>query len=184
MGECVYTAPDGQEWCEPMSRPGACDVGGVYDDGTCSSICFFVTELTSYMSAKSDGDLIVEVTALPGVMIAQDFRAVILRHSALGREAVDLYATDAKAAVEAMRKHPKLLWRALRLVTKGIRLAQDILRSYSLKEHGVVTGMFKLDHDTVREVFEVSSELRKLSPTKDSIIWSRGSKRSLNRSTA
>jgi hypothetical protein len=132
-----------------------CDLGGKWSEDDCPR-CFFVTELSSYIIAKSDGDHVVETAALPGVTIARDFRDVILRHSKLGREAVALYSTHAKAVIEALRKHPKLLWRALRLSTKGIRLAQDILRGYSLRGHGVATGAYRLDHDTVREALEVA----------------------------
>lgn len=163
-GVCWYTDPAGNQMCEPCPPPCACGLGGEWTDGECPSLCFFVTELTSYLAEKSDGDQIVAVSAHPGVMIARDFRDVILRQSALGREVAELYTTHANAAVEAMRRHPELLWKALRLVTKGIRLAQDILRVYSLREHGVITGIFKLDDETAREVLEVSGELARLSP--------------------
>ena len=164
MGRCIYTNPDGSETCENVSRPGACATGGVYYDyGDCPT-CFFVTELTSHVIAKSDGDLVLEVSAHPGIMVAYDFRDAILRHSALGREVVGLYAAHAQPAVEVLRKHPRLLLRALRLVTNGILLAQDILREYSLRGHGVGTRGMKLDPETVREMLEVSGELRRLSP--------------------
>jgi hypothetical protein len=80
---------------------------------------------------------------------------------------VDLYAAHAAPAIEALRKHPKLLWRALRLVTKSILFAQDILRIHTLKGHAVVTGGYKLNEETVREIFEVARELRKLSHNKE-----------------
>ena len=97
-------------------------------------------------------------------MVAYDFRDVILRQSALGREVVELYAAHAKYAVEVLRKHPRLLLRALQLVTRGVLLAQDILRDYSLRAHGAGSRGMKLDPETVREMLEVSGELRKLSP--------------------
>jgi hypothetical protein len=166
MGLCVYTNAAGDTWCEPCYPPDVCNAGGEYSEGVCvndSGICFFATELSSYVAEKSKGDPILQVCALHGFMIASDFREVILRRSVLGREAVELYATHAKGAIEVLRKHPELYRRALRLVTKGIRLAQDILRVYMLKGHGVVTGVFKLDHDTVREILELSAELGKHS---------------------
>ena len=166
MGGCWYTAPSGQKWCETVYSPGTCDVGGEYDPNPCPD-CFFTTELGSYMHEKSNGDHVVEVATLPGIMIARDFREVILRHSALGREAVELYGTHAKTAIETLRKRPRLLWRALRLTTKGIRLAQDVLRVHLFKGYPLATGIFKLDHDTALEALEVARELGKLVDTKE-----------------
>jgi len=164
MGRCVYTHPDGGTTCEKVDSPGTCDVGGVYYDYGDCPMCFFVTELTSHVIAKTEGDPVVQVSAQPGVLTAYDFRDAILRHSALGREVVELYAAHAGPAIEALRKHPKLLYRALRLTTKGVLLAQDILREHSLRAHGVGSRGMKLDPETVREMLEVSRELRKLSP--------------------
>ena len=164
MGRCIYTNGAGGETCQNVSRPGACAEGGVYYDyGDCPT-CFFVTELTSHVIAESKGNLVLEVAAQPSVMVAYDFRDVILRQSALGREVVELYAAHAKHAVEVLRKHPRLLLRALQLVTRGVLLAQDILRDYSLRAHGAGSRGMKLDPETVREMLEVSGELRKLSP--------------------
>jgi hypothetical protein len=101
---------------------------------------------------------VVETAAHPGLFVAFDFRELILRNSALGREAVDLYKTHAKAVIEALRKHPKLLLRALRLTTTGILLAQDMLRAHFVKGRG---GALKLRNETVREALEVAGELGK-----------------------
>lgn len=168
MGCCCYPEPnpDGTRNCGDVSSASACGLGGNYVEESCG-LCFFVTELSSHVITQSRGDLVTEVSARPGLMIAFDFRDVILKQSELGREIVDLYRTHAKPAVETLRKHPKLLWRALSLVTKGILVAQDILREYSLKSYGVTTGALKLDQETVHEILKVSNELGKLSDTKE-----------------
>jgi len=175
MGRCVYIDPAGGEICNNVSAPGACDVGGTYYDyGSCPD-CFFVTELSSHIIKKSEGDHVMEVAALPAVRVAYDFRDVILQHSTLGREVAALYYAHAKSAIEHMRKHPKLLLRALRLVTKGILLAQDIVRAHLMRGRaGVVLGAMKLDDETVREVISVAHELAKLSDKKefDSLVAS------------
>jgi hypothetical protein len=107
---------------------------------------------------------VVEVSAHPGVLVAFDFRDVILLHSALGREAVELYAAHARTAIQGVRKRPKLLFRALRLAASGILLAQDMMRAHLFEGRG---GAVKLQNTTVREALEVARELGKLIDTKE-----------------
>jgi hypothetical protein len=166
MGSCwYYTGVDetGGEQCVYCSNKSACD-GHDYSDDPCPSSCFFASELTKHVIAKSAGDAVVQVSAHPGVLIASDFRDVILRQSALGREAVDLYAAHARTAIKGLRTRPKLLLRALRLLTTGILLAQDMLRAHLLKGRG---GAFRLQNTTVREALEVARDLGKIVHTKE-----------------
>lgn len=163
MPYCLYyTGVGDQQHCVNVSDKAACD-GEYHADGSCG-VCFFVSELSSYAIAKSDGDLVMEVAAQPGAWIASDFREVILRQSALGREIVELYAAHAVPAIEVLRKHPKLLLKSLKLVTKAILFAQDIIRIHSLNGYKVVTGAYKLQPKTVREIHKVADELRKAAP--------------------
>lgn len=164
MGCCCYpeTNPDGSRNCGNVTGPDACGLLGAYSEGDCPW-CFFVTELSSHVIDRSGRDLVTELAARPGLTIAFDFRAVVLSRSVLGREIAELYQTHAKSAILELRKHPMLLWRALKLITKGILIAQDMLRAYTLKSHGVATGALGMDHETVREVVEVSREFAALS---------------------
>jgi hypothetical protein len=170
MGSCHYPTgvEENPDHCVTASSSGACDAGGTYSDASCPSLfdCLFVGELTSHVIAKAAGDLVVEVAAQPGVLVAYDFRDVILRRSTTGREFVDLYAKHAKAAILTLRKHPALLFRALKLVTKGVLIAQDVLRLYSLKGHGIA-GRMTLKPEIAQEMLELSAELARLSPTEE-----------------
>jgi hypothetical protein len=165
MGRCYYYTGDGREHCVPASDKSACD--GRYEnttDETCPPDCFFVTELTSYAIAKSAGDTVIEVSAHPGILVACDFREVILLNSTLGQEAVELYVTHARTAIEGLRKHPKLFFRAMRLTVTGILLAQDMLRAHWIKGRA---GKLTLHNATTLEAMEVARELGKHINTKE-----------------
>ena len=164
MGRCYYATGDGREQCVNVSDQSACD--GRYENTTDEKcpVCFFVTELTSYAIAKSDGDTVIEVAVHPGVLVASDFREVILLNSTLGQEALELYVTHARTAIEGLRKHPKLFFRAMRLTVTGILIAQDMLRAHWIKGRA---GKLTLHNATALEAMEVARELCKHINTKE-----------------
>ena len=150
MGCCCYPEDnaDGTRNCGEVSDQSVCSVGGVYSEGECST-CFFVTELTRHLISKRDP--VVELVGRPTLMVAFDFRDIILRRSALGREILELYSAHAERAIHVLRQHPALLTRALRLVATGAIFAQDILRAYALKSYGVAGRSLRLDAKTLEE---------------------------------
>jgi hypothetical protein len=164
MGRCIYLTgvEENPEHCVNVSGPEACD--GTYEEGECPTICFFVTELTSHVIAKSAGNPLMEISVHPGVLVAFDFREVILLNSTLGQEAVKLYVTHARTAIEGLRKHPKLFFRAMRLTVTGILLAQDMLRAHWIKGRA---GKLTLHNATALEAMEVARELGKHINTKE-----------------
>jgi hypothetical protein len=164
MGCCCYpeTNPDGTRNCGTVSDKDACGLGGIYSDGDCP-LCFFVTELSSHVVSESRHDLAVEISARPGLMVAFDFRDIILRRSELGREVVELYSAHARQVIEILRRRPRLLRRTLVVVAKGILIAQDMLRSHTLRNFRVATGALKLDHDTARELVGLVREFGEMS---------------------
>ena len=166
-GCCCYpeTNPDGTRNCGMVSDASMCGLGGSYDDGHECGICFFVTELATHIWAKGGSDAATELAARPGLMIAYDFRDVILRRSQLGQEVADLYHEYAPRAVKVLRRHPVLMMRALVLVTKGILLAQDMLRGHTMK--GVAAGALVLDDETVNELISVTREFAAVAPDKE-----------------
>jgi hypothetical protein len=170
MGQCWYYSGTSDEPDQCVDVKGPWDCSGNYVDtpDACPVVLvngcpFFNTELISYVNAKSGDDPVIAAAAHPGVLVASDFSKLILPHSVLGREAKELYAAHARTAVEGLRKRPRLLARALRLVITGIILAQDMLRAHFYKG----AGALKLQNTTVREALEVARELGKLIHTKE-----------------
>jgi len=162
-GCCCYpeTNQDGSRNCGMVSDKSQCGLGGTYDEGHDCGICLFVTELSSHVVKKSRRDAATEQAARPGLMIAFDFRDVILRRSKLGSEVVDLYRDYAPRAIQVLRRRPALMTRALVVVTKGILLAQDMLRAHTTK--GVASGALVLDRETAKELISVIRELGALA---------------------
>lgn len=164
---CCYPEmnQDGTRNCGETSNPDLCTVnGGTVTEGDCP-LCFFVTELTRHLIGKRDP--VVELAGRPALTVAFDFRYIILRQSALGREALKLYGRHAERAIYVLRQHPALLARALKLVALGIILAQDILRAYSLKSYGVAAGALQLKAETLDEGLDLARELGKLAPNEE-----------------
>jgi hypothetical protein len=166
MGCCCYPEPnpDGSRNCGGASGSEACGVGGTFSDGDCGD-CFLLTALGTFVSSKggSQDNLVLEILARPSFMVMFDFRDVILRKSPLGREVLDLYQAHQTRAGSILSKHPVLLLRSLKVLARGIVLAQDILRAYSLGSHGVATGALQLDHDSFSDLLPIVRELAKLS---------------------
>ncbi len=162
MGCCCYPEDnsDGTRNCGEVSGAELCAVGGIYSEGDCA-MCFFVTELTRHLIGKRDP--VVELVGRPTLMVAYDFRDIILRRSALGREVLELYGTYAERAIHVLRQHPALLIRALRLIATGAIFAQDILRAYAFKSYGVATGALKLNAKILEEGLGLAREFGRLS---------------------
>jgi hypothetical protein len=105
----------------------------------------------SRISSATSDDPVLAHAVQPSYVVLFDFRDVILRRSALGREALALFEAYSESFFDLLRHDPSLETRWLTLLSKATIFAQDILRAYTLR--GLVTaGTLRVDRAICEEI--------------------------------
>lgn len=167
-GCCCYPEPnpDGTRNCGMTSSEENCGWGGIFTPGPCP-LCPMTSPLGEYLAAATREDDILASAVRPIYTIMNDFRSIILRHSALGRELLDLYKVHAESAARAVYQRDQLASRWLTLLARGILFAQDILRAYSYDGRHVAAGELRIESTEVEDLTEFIGEFRRVSPSEE-----------------
>jgi len=170
MGCCCYNEqnPDGTRNCSNVAGPESCPAG-LYMEGPCPGIaqCFFMGQLSSYVAEQTSADLILALAAQPMFTVLFDFRDLILKKSAIGREFLALYRAHGEPALEALRHHPALLRRVLTALTRAAIYAQDALRAHAYSSKDVAAGAMKITPKMAAELQTVLRDFAALPSTHD-----------------
>jgi len=109
-------------------------------------------QLGLYIAEQTSADIILSLATRPVFTVLFDFRDLILRRSALGREFLALYTAHGEQALEVLKRHPPLLRRALATLLRAAVLAQDALRAHSYSSKEVAAGALKIDATMTTEL--------------------------------